>query len=492
MKFLGFPFSRFGSDSSAMFAFRMKHKLLSIAFSLPVLYCLLAMLAGPGCANIVPPTGGPRDSTPPLLVNATPDTNSRRFDARNITLQFNEFVQLDNLQQELIINPPAERQPDVLAKLRTITIRIKDTLQPNTTYSYRFGKAIRDINEGNALKDFTYVFSTGNYIDSLTLGGTVLDAQSGLPDSTLIVLLHSNPDDSAVAKEKPRYATRPNGKGFFLFENLPPGRFYLFALKDEGFRRYSSNKTPFAFHGPALDTRNANDSIVLKAFVAEKEPEKKATTAPGGPAKRKDEKPALRVTAGASEGQAQDLLSPLELRFSQAVKTFDSSRILLSDTNGVAVAGYTLHLDTSATRMELRHAWKDDTHYRLLILKDFATDSAGNGNARPDTIFFKTKAESEYGSVRITFTGLKLDRKPVLQWVQGDNVVKSIPLTGDRLNIPLMQPGEYKLRVLYDRNENGRWDTGDYWKKIQPEDVIAVPLKVTLRPNWDNELSVSL
>src|SRR4029077_15730572 len=104
---------------------------------------------------------------------------------------------------ELIVSPVSKTEPLVDVHLRTVTIRIKDTLQPNTTYSFNFGKSIKDVNEGNILKNFTYVFTTGTYIDSAELSGNVIVAATGKADSSLIVMLHRKLDDSAVIKEKP-------------------------------------------------------------------------------------------------------------------------------------------------------------------------------------------------------------------------------------------------------------------------------------------------
>ena len=118
--------------------------------------------------------------------------------------------------------------------MNTITVKLKDTLEPNTTYTLNFGNAIKDVNEGNILKNFTYIFSTGTYIDSLELRGKVLLAETGETDTTLTVMLHTNKDDSAVVKEKPRYIAKVGRQGNFDFQNLPPETFYLYALKDEG------------------------------------------------------------------------------------------------------------------------------------------------------------------------------------------------------------------------------------------------------------------
>ena len=112
-------------------------------------------------------------------------------------------------------------------------MRIRDTLEPNTTYTLNFGDAIRDINENNELSDFTYIFSTGPVYDSLQITGKVIVAETGGADSTLIVMLHTALDDSAVVKNTPRYYTRVDRDGNFIFRNLPADTFAIYALKDE-------------------------------------------------------------------------------------------------------------------------------------------------------------------------------------------------------------------------------------------------------------------
>src|SRR5690349_3991946 len=213
-----------------------------------IIALLPSTLVQTGCANIVPPMGGPRDSLPPQLVKINPRDSATNFTGKKIVIEFDEFVQIDNIQENLLVSPVPKINPIVESKLRTVTVTVKDTLQPNTTYSIDFGNAIKDINEGNILKNFTYVFATGKSLDSLKLTGKVFIAETGKTDSTLIVMLHTSQDDSAVIKEKPRYIARVDKDGNYAFSNLPSGSFALFALKDEGGqRRYLSNSQLFAF-----------------------------------------------------------------------------------------------------------------------------------------------------------------------------------------------------------------------------------------------------
>src|SRR5215471_11697331 len=164
-------------------AYRLKRLCLRIIMKkLSGLYILLiictsviSLATGPGCANIIPPTGGPKDSLPPILVSAAPKDSTTNFNAHKVVLTFDEYVDLDQrLTEEFIVSPNPENTPLVENKLRTVTIKLKDSLKPNTTYSLDFGNSLKDVNEGNVLKNFTYVFSTGNNIDDGTMSGKVM------------------------------------------------------------------------------------------------------------------------------------------------------------------------------------------------------------------------------------------------------------------------------------------------------------------------------
>ena len=164
-----------------------------------------AVLTGPGCANIIPPGGGPRDTLAPVLLKVDPADSTRNFDKTRIQFTFDEFVDVQNIQEEVLVSPTPRIRPAIDFKLNTVTVRLKDSLEPNTTYTIAFGNSIRDINESNTFKNFTYVFTTGSYLDSLEFTGKVMLAETGVPDTTMIVMLHANGDDSAVVRDKPRF-----------------------------------------------------------------------------------------------------------------------------------------------------------------------------------------------------------------------------------------------------------------------------------------------
>src|SRR5678809_245425 len=186
-----------------------------------------------GCANMIPPSGGDRDSLPPLLIKASPPDSSKGFNTRTITFTFDEYIdQPQDIFKNLLISPTPSTPPNVEPKLRTLKVTIKDTLEPNTTYYYNFGDAIKDVNEGNVLHNFSYIFTTGNTLDTLQLSGKVLLAETGGIDSTLYVMLYTSGVDSAVINDRPRYVARLDGKGNFRFLYLPSGTYYIYVMDE--------------------------------------------------------------------------------------------------------------------------------------------------------------------------------------------------------------------------------------------------------------------
>lgn len=455
---------------------------------------VVAMLA-PGCANIVPPQGGPRDSLPPVLVKAVPGDESININSKRISFTFDEYIDVQNIFGNLIVSPIPKNNPDVSGKLNTVNIRLRDTLEPNTTYSLNFGDAIKDVNEGNVVKNFTYTFSTGSFIDSLELKGNVILAETGSTDTTLIVMLHTSGDDSAVVKQKPRYVTRLDSKGNFVFRHLPPATFYLYALKDEGGSyRYFDNTHLFAFADSAVHIGSQNDSITLYAFASPNEKRAAATTAPVIQVKNKNKNivdTRLKYQTDLLNNQ-QDLLSPLKMTFETPLKYFDTSKATLyTDTLFTPVTGYTFQKDSSSQIVTLVTSWKENTLYHLILDKDFAEDSSGYKLLKTDTLSFTTKKKSDYGAVTLKFKNLDLAKNPVLQFVLHESIVKSFPLNDSLFTDPLFLPGEYQLRILYDENKNGVWDPGVFFEKHkQPERVSPIEKKVTIKANWKNEYDI--
>ncbi|WP_132051229.1 Ig-like domain-containing protein [Pseudocnuella soli] len=460
-----------------------------LIFLLTIVGALAVLQVTTGCANIIPPQGGPRDSLPPVLVEATPADSTVNFRGNRITLNFNEFVKLEEVQGNLLFMPIFENTPIVESRLRTISIRLRDSLEANTTYIFNFGNALRDENEGNILRNFTYRFSTGPVLDSLQLSGNVVMAESGKIDTTMIVVLHRSMDDSAVYQQRPRYVSRVDNAGNFRFTNLPRDSFAIYAIGDAGIlRRYTNPAQAFAFaDGPVV---SGADSIRLYAYneVAENAP-RTTTTTPSASNTAADRR--LRLSNSLVNGQ-QDLLTPLTITFERALRQWDFSKIVLvADSAYNTVPNYRWILDSSRKMLQLQHTWTPGRDYHLIAQQDFAEDSLGRKLLKADTISFRTKRTEDYGSINLALNGADTTLNPVLQFVQADKVVFSVPIKSGRFVQQLFLPGEYDLRLLYDRNGNGKWDPGQFFGvRRQPELVQPLGRKINVKGDWENEFTV--
>ncbi len=186
-----------------------------------------------GCASIQKPQGGPRDKTPPKLLKATPADKTIKFDAKEIRLDFDEYFKLNNQYQEISVSPAQEKPPEYHIKQRSLVIDLKDSLHKNTTYVINFGKAIGDVNENNILKNFTYVFTTGNEIDSLTIAGKVINSETQEPEKEATVFIFTSKQDSALfGKKKPAYYSTTDTAGNFKISNLHANTYRIYALKE--------------------------------------------------------------------------------------------------------------------------------------------------------------------------------------------------------------------------------------------------------------------
>lgn len=466
-----------------MFATDIMRSSVQLVFA-SIMFIIL-VVAGGGCANIIPPAGGPRDSLPPQLVAATPPDSAKNIKPKRITLTFDEYIaQLQNTQ-DIIISPSIEKTPTIDSRLRTVTVKFQDTLESNTTYSINFGNSIRDVNEGNILQDFTYVFSTGNNIDKNSLVGKVVLAETGKVDSTLIVILHRNLSDSAILKLKPRYYTRIDGSGNFRFNNLPAENFNVFVVPGSSYSKQFDSSQLFAFLNAPVMASDTPAAVTLLAYIENKsKPKTTTSTAPKTADKR------LRYSN--NEAGPKDIYTPLQLQFVRKLNKVDSSRILLTDTNFNRLTNYSVRLDTTATQLTIQHQWKLNTTYKIIIPQDAVADAEGITLTKNDTLTFSTKRAEDYGSVRLRFTNVDFSKNPVLQIVQNETIVQSIPLTGREWRQELFKPGDYDLRILYDANKNGIWDPGNFNFKKQPEVVQPIQRKLSIKANWENEVDISL
>jgi len=469
------------------------HLKIFISFIAVCFLLLTSVISGPGCATIIPPEGGPKDTLPPVLRKANPIDSSRNFTGKTITLSFDEYVDADNYQQELIVSPVPVNMPTVTRKLNTVTIKLRDTLEANTTYSFNFGNTIKDVNEGNIIKDFTYTFSTGSYFDSLGFIGNVLLAETGEIDSTLTIMLHKTNLDSALIKQKPRYIAKTDGTGNFRFKNLPPDTFYVYALKDEGGSYRYLNKTQlFAFSDSGVIVTPDTRPVTLYAYATKETPIVTNAASTG----RDNKKPAdkrLKFSTNLS-GNAQDLLEKFVITFENRLKNFDSSKVhFTKDSSYTPIMGYSWDRDSTRKKVSLNYTWPENVLHHLILEKNFATDTLGQQLLKADTISFKTRARKDYGKLTLRFRNLDLTKNPVLLFVQNNEVKKSFPLSSTTFSQTLFLPGEYNLRILNDTNTNGVWDPGEFFgNRRQPELVKPIQRTINVKPGMDTPIEINV
>ena len=204
------------------------------------LFLLFITIIIASCANRGTPSGGEKDTEPPIIIKTEPDNFSTNFKGDEIRIYFNEYIRIKDLQKQLIISPPMDNQPTITplgSAAKYIKIKILDTLQPNTTYAFNFGQSIVDNNEDNPYPYYRYVFSTGDYIDSLSVSGQVMDAKERITDKFVSVMLYemdSTYTDSTIYKNKPKYITNTlDSVTTFKIDNIKAGKYKLIALKED-------------------------------------------------------------------------------------------------------------------------------------------------------------------------------------------------------------------------------------------------------------------
>ena len=218
------------------------------------------------CANIGNPSGGPIDKTPPIFMRSNPTPNAVNVKDRKIEIFFDEIVTLKDPSTKIIVSPAQTEMPRMSALGRKVTVELVDSLLPNTTYTIDFSNSIQDNNEGNAIDNFAFAFSTGSVIDSMRVSGYVIDSRTLEPMQSVVVGLQSNLADSAFHKEKLQRVALTNDRGQFTIRNVSPGSYHIFALKDlDRDYKFGNPTEDIAFLDsiivPSIGTREAADTV---------------------------------------------------------------------------------------------------------------------------------------------------------------------------------------------------------------------------------------
>ena len=517
---------------------------------------LVAIMAS--CAKRGSITGGSKDTLAPVLNASFPKNLSTNFKGKEIKLVFDEYVKLKNINKQLIISPPMKNQPEILpyTASKTITIKLRDTLQPNTTYSLNFGQSIEDNNEGNPYSQFKYVFSTGAYIDSLKINVKIKDALENKVDNFVSVMLYEVNEkfnDSTIYKESPRYITNTlDSLKVVTLENIKAGKYLLIALKDNGNNKFNPNVDKIGFQKQYITI--PNDTIFEVELFKEKLPFKaiKPTLASGsrllmgyeGNPKnlkvsvkngeeiiptvvtqfpKKDSvqiwfKPikadSLKVIVGNEKfnkdfivkikKQKVDTLSinpeftgvlPLRERFTlnSNIPLVKFDKSKMTIFNKDSVAvDFDTEYDEFEQKLFLNFKKEELEKYKISLMPGAVTDFYEKQN---DTLIYRisTKSTSDYGNIRVVLENVK--RHPlILELTDKDGKVKAIEYAekGNIVDFIGLEPINYTLRLIYDDNKNKIWDTGSFIERKQTEEVIYLPEAIPLHANFDWEQSFNL
>lgn len=534
-----------------LFFGKYTHRLLYLPIS------ILFLLSFVDCAKRGTPTGGLKDTIPPVIVRTSPENYTINFDSDEIRITFDEFIKLKDLQKNLIISPPLKNQPIItpLSTSKVIKIKLLDTLRPNTTYSINFGQSIFDNNEDNPYDYYKYVFSTGSYIDSLTLSGTVRDAEFLNPEEKVTIMLYEFNEtytDSIIFKEKPTYITvTKDSTNAFELTNLKAGNYKLFAIKEQSNNyTFQPESDRIAFVADTI-TLPTNDSYLLSLFLENKsyrieKPKqvgnnqiifgysgnidslkiKALSNLPNDYESRtyrdleKDTlhywyKPALQkdslVFLATNNNRIDTLVTRIKdmykdtLQFTPQIKgafllndtvkisanipivNIDPQQILITDKDTLAVPA-TAVIDTVFNRIKIAFPKTENQVYNIEILPGAFIDFFERQN---DTLKFaiKTKEASDYGTLTFNIENL-IEQPVIVQMVDNKYIIyreqKFIPEEGTTtktLSFENLEPSRYYVRLIYDKNNNGVWDSGNLLRGIQPETIKYYPRLLEFRAN---------
>ncbi|QJD96168.1 hypothetical protein HH214_09950 [Mucilaginibacter robiniae] len=524
----------------------------------------ILLLAVAGCASMQRPQGGPRDRNPPKLLKATPENMTRRFNARQVIFEFDEYFKLANTYQEISVSPAFEKQPEYLTKGRNLVINFKDSLQKNTTYVINFGKAIADVHEGNVLKNFTYVFSTGDHIDSLSITGSVTNTETLEKEKDATVMLFPASQDSALfGKKKPNIFTTTDSSGNFSLNNLHTGTYTIYALKEAAPDKiYNSENEQIAFlkkpiklesdvkdvnltlfkqpaqkfriaskkfdndgkldiifnkrltdpsikilYPPALDNQKFVDFSKTKdtALVYFKNMEFDSVSVAildqNKPLDTVYQRKGLKETFKRNLGLGYNInidnhLRPytdLELTANFPLENMDASKIkLLEDSIPVNPLNL-IKNPANPKKYTLKHTWKQNAAYLLVISEEALTDIYGDKNKELNKRFTIDKIEN-YGTLTLKVTVPDTAIQYLVELVDSKKATIRTDIISKSTSVVYKNlfTGKYQVKVTYDDNRNGKADGGNVKAKIYPEKIWISDKVLTLRPNWDQEEAVAI
>lgn len=449
-------------------------------FPLLTLFTLLG-----GCAQVVSPTGGAKDVNPPILVKSEPVQGAVNFSNLKLRLTFNEYISLGDLNSQLIISPPLKSSPEVTVKNKELTILLKDSLLPNTTYTFSFGNAIVDFTERNVLENFQMVVSTGSYLDSLQLTGHVSKSVDLSNEKGVLVMLYNlekSKQDSFPYHELPSYFSKTNELGNYTISNIKSGAYRIFALKDANANYlFDSDEELIGFKDSILEiTGNAQVNMTIFQELKAKLFLKKPVKSYEGLVMCAFSKPVTDATAELLDTQAKLIWSANELsknqdslRFWYAGATGDSLKLIIR-VNGTP-------FDTISVALAKSSGENSGRDKKRLVVTSSVSPLSTHDLKKPISIFLS----QPISSIKRANIRFKLGKDTVpYQLIQLDQTKKRYEL---RCNF--IEDSAYKLTLLPGAFEdfNGlRNDTASYqFRALSQRDYGTLKFSIKLPENGE-------
>ncbi len=513
----------------------MKNPFVILFFSLAfVLWC--------ACASIVAPSGGPKDEQAPGIVELSPSNFTVQFQSSRVEMVFDEYIKVKNLESELIVSPPLKNTPKATVKGKTLLIQIEDTLRANTTYTFNFGNAIVDLNEGNPLEDFKYIFSTGSFIDSLSLQGIVNPVyEEKLPEKMWLLAyrINENWNDSVPFLSKPEYLAQIKNQNFKI-SHMSKGHYLLLAIEDknrnymldanefQGFAKAHSSSDsghvelfafrpldPLKFKGlrqrgvdrvNLLYNRKIYQDDSLKIFIDSGNVANYQINQDTAFFYLDSARDSLRLIASHRYGSdTTNLLLQKSDTNKIRVHLFPESNISPVDTLriissrpivGIDSSRIYIHKDSLLPSFRLAHSngkvflffeMEQETPYLIRVDSGALWDRLGATNDSTGFIVLQNSEET-YGSLQVA---KELHGNYIIELIsKPGQVVRKVSASHFPVNIKHLKAGTYKLRLIEDLNNNGRWDPGNFLKSLQPEPCKYYTSPIEIRSNWELELSL--
>ncbi len=571
------------------------------------------------CANQGMPTGGPKDSIPPVLVETHPDYRALNFNGDEVRLTFNEYIIPDEVREKLVVSPPLKKRPTIRTKSKTLIVQFNEDLKDSTTYSLDFKNSVADNNERNEYENLRFSFSTGDVYDSLRVAGRVLEAFNLEPKENVLVMLHSNLHDSAVYTVIPDYIAKTNETGLFLMDNISPGTYHIFSvtdnnnnlLYDEGaeeiafldsvivpgaeyrevqdtlvkgvdsmlvtghtqffpdpvylrqftedifdqyivdYERNNPYQSTIVFNEPVADSFNIrllnhdienwyilehnpemdsltiwlSDTTLVKtdtlvtevsyfqldtlsqlfvqkdtlefigSFTGNEEESSKRRRRDKGEESEPESIP--QFTLKTNLGTAPfDLNKDIRIKVPEPVKSFDSTQVSLylkEDTLKTPLQ-FNFSKDTAAWRTySVSYAWEPGLEYSLEI-DSAAVENVYGITSKQLKKDFEMREEDYYGKIILNMQDVEMPVIVQLLENTEDEKVISQKYIDENATVAFdfLAPDKYKLKAVYDRNGNRKWDPGSYQDHYLPERVTYINEVIKIRGNWDSKFDWQL